>query len=200
MHLTEWLLFLSQIPATPSSIRVNIWRKLRAAGALGLQNGVWVLPAGEEQRQFLESLLAALIRQGASGQILLTSSLNERVEADILARFRSDRDEEYHEFIDHCEGFLKELVRERQNEKYTFAELEESEQDLKKLKTWLQKIIKRDFRGDGLRSQAEKYYSDCRKQYDTFSRQVYLRQGVAGHSAASTTDLTNTNHEVEHDQ
>ena len=104
MHLTEWLLFLSQVPATPSSIRVNIWRKLRAAGALGLQNGVWVLPAGEEQRQFLESLLAALIRQGASGQILLTSSLNERVEADILARFRSDRDEEYHEHLNKTLG------------------------------------------------------------------------------------------------
>ena len=33
----KWLLFLSQLPANPSRLRVAVWRKLRAEGALGLQ-------------------------------------------------------------------------------------------------------------------------------------------------------------------
>ena len=56
----EWLLFLSQLPAHPSSLRVNVWRKLRASGALGLQNGVWVLPDQPEQAKFLENLLDSI--------------------------------------------------------------------------------------------------------------------------------------------
>jgi hypothetical protein len=56
----NFYMFLSQIPANPSSLRVNVWRKLRAAGALGLQNGVWVLPKGSEQKEFLEGLLETI--------------------------------------------------------------------------------------------------------------------------------------------
>ena len=65
----NWLLFLSQLPANPSSLRVNVWRKLRAAGALGLQNGVWLLPDNPENAAFLQDLLKMVQSQNAGGQI-----------------------------------------------------------------------------------------------------------------------------------
>ncbi|HEX9013956.1 MAG TPA: Chromate resistance protein ChrB, partial [Anaerolineaceae bacterium] len=76
----KWLIFLSQLPAVPSSLRVSVWRKLRAAGALGLQNGVWLLPHDPERVKFLEDLLVAVQAQGAAGQIFSAVPLEEAYE------------------------------------------------------------------------------------------------------------------------
>ena len=51
----------------------------------------------------------------------------------IVARFRSDRGREYDEFAERCSALLQEIGREGKAGQYTFAEMEESEQDLEKL-------------------------------------------------------------------
>ncbi len=74
----EWLLFLSQLPAIPSSLRVNVWRRLRDAGATSLQNGVWILPRNTENKIFMQRLLAYVKQNDASGQIFLVKGLIRR--------------------------------------------------------------------------------------------------------------------------
>ncbi len=172
----DWLLFLSQLPTHPSSLRVNVWRKLRAAGALGLQNGVWVLPHHPEQVQFLEELLDTIQSQGASGQIFTVSALTEAIEQDILARFCADREEEYVEFLERRLEFLAEIEKESKKQKYTFAELEENEQDLQRLSNWLEKIQKRDFVGGEKAQEASKALEECCTAFEVFSTEVYNRQ------------------------
>lgn len=181
----EWLLFLSQLPAQPSSLRVNVWRRLRAGGALGLQNGVWVLPNGTDQVQFLEGLLETIQAQGASAQIFTVRSINDAIEQDILARFRADREEEYAEFRERSQEFLDELNKESGKQKFTFAELEENEQDLQRLVTWLEKIHKRDFLGGESAQNAAELLQTCRSALAAFSSEVYQRQ-ASGTSAADS--------------
>ena len=172
----DWLLFLSQLPTHPSSLRVAVWRKLRAAGALGLQNGVWILPNRPEQMRFLEELLATIQSQGASGQIFTVAALGDAVEQDILARFKLDRDEEYAEFNERSLEFVAEIEKETGKQKFTFAELEENEQDLQRLTTWLEKIQKRDFTGGASALKAAAALETCRDRFETFSGAVYRRQ------------------------
>lgn len=172
----NWLLFLSQLPANPSSLRVNVWRKLRAAGALGLQNGVWVLPDQPEQVKFLEDLLVAIQDQGASGQIFSVSSINEAIEQDIMARFRADRDEEYAEFLERSQEFLAEIGKESGKQKFTFAELEENEQDLQRLTSWMEKIQKRDFMRGEKAQEAVIVLQRCGSAFEAFSAEVFKRQ------------------------
>jgi hypothetical protein len=172
----NWLLFLSQLPSNPSSLRVNVWRKLKSAGALGLQNGVWVLPQAPEQVKFLEDLLAAIQNQGASGQIFTTAPLNAAIEEDLLARFRADREEEYAEFHERSLEFLAEIEKESGKQKFTFAELEENEQDLQRLASWLERIQKRDFAGGEKAQLAAETLNACRTAFETFSAEVYHRQ------------------------
>jgi hypothetical protein len=174
----DWLLFLSQLPTQPSSLRVMVWRKMRAAGALGLQNGVWMLPERPEPVKFLEDLLASIQHQGASGQIFKVSPLTEAVEQEILARFRSERDEEYAEFCERCQGLLEELEKETAKEKFTFAELEENEQDLQKLDNWFEKIQRRDFVGGKRAQEAVQIFSTAKAAFETFSARVYARLGI----------------------
>jgi hypothetical protein len=171
----DWLLFLSQLPTNPSSLRVSVWRKLRAAGALGLQNGVWMLPNRPEQARFLEDLLNTIQSQGASGQIFVVAPLNDAIERDLLARFRSDRDEEYAEFDEGCQAFLAEIEKETGRQKFTFAELEENEQSLQRLVIWLEKIQKRDFTGGETAGKAAQTLAACRATFEIYSTEVYRR-------------------------
>ena len=184
----NWLLFLSQLPANPSSLRVNVWRKLRAAGALGLQNGVWLLPENSDQSKFLTDLLEAIQSQGASGQIFTVTPKDETIEQDIITRFRSDRDEEYTEFLEHSLEFLAEIEKESKKQKFTFAELEENEQDFQRLSNWLEKIQKRDFVGGEKAREAAEELEKCRNVFEVFSAEVYNRQTTETTSDAELAD------------
>ena len=43
---TRWLLLIHQLPAKPAYLRVKVWRRLQAFGAVTVKNSVYVLPAG----------------------------------------------------------------------------------------------------------------------------------------------------------
>ncbi len=174
----NWLLFLPQLPTSPSTLRVTVWRRMRAAGALGLQNGVWVLPSTPENRQFAEGQMAYIKEQGAVSYLFEAMTLNPSIEATVLAGFRAQRDEEYTEFCERCDALLAELDKESANEKFTFAELEETETDLHKLEAWLGKITGRDFVGGNRKRAALDQLGRCREAYERFAAQVYARQGI----------------------
>lgn len=174
----EWLLFTSQLPSSPSSLRVMVWRRMKSAGAVGLQNGVWVLPHGKEQEGFLQELLEYLEEQGAGGQAFTATALNKDVEDGLVARFRAHRDEEYAELIERCRALLSELKKETKAQKFTFAELEENEDDLQKLMAWHTRITARDHVGGGLAGEAARQIEACQKAVETFANQVYLREEV----------------------
>ncbi len=59
-----WLLFLAQLPSSPSSARVALWRRLHAIGAAGILNGSWVLPRTTAHLQFFEKLQETVRKQG----------------------------------------------------------------------------------------------------------------------------------------
>lgn len=174
----EWLLFLSQLPATPSSLRVMVWRRMKAAGAVGLQNGVWVLPLTDEHRKFLEDLLDTIRGQQAGGQIFVTRAAGEVVEQDLLRRFQADREQEYGEFLEQCRGFLDEIEKETGRGKFTFAELEENEQNLQRLSNWLSKIQARDFFPSPQRDAAAAGLEACRQALQAYSSRVFEQEAL----------------------
>ncbi|MEN6436746.1 MAG: Chromate resistance protein ChrB [Anaerolineaceae bacterium] len=173
--MMNWFLFLSQLPSNPSSLRVTVWRKMRAAGALGIQNGVWILPDNPEQALFLQDLSEIIQKQGAGCQVFSVCPMTEAVENDILERFRKDREEEYTEFLERSDEFLAEIEKESRKQKFTYAELEENEQDLQRLSNWLEKIQKRDFTGGDISQIAKNSYAKCQTAFEGFSTEVYNR-------------------------
>lgn len=172
----RWLLFTSQLPVSPSSLRVMVWRRMKAAGAVSLQNGVWVLPHTKEQEGIVEELLTYLREQGADGQSFAAIALSEAVEKDLIQRFRGLRDEEYAELIERCQGLCSELEKETKKKKFTFAELEENEDELQKLERWLSRIQTRDLVGGERAAEAVRSVKSCKKALEVFAKHVYAQE------------------------
>ncbi len=176
---SDWLLFLPQLPSSPSSLRVQVWRRLRAAGALGLQHGVWVLPHAPEQEQALRALVAEVTPHGGSGLLFVASPLDQAVPTDIVGRFQAERSQDYAEFQGRCRDFLAEIAQETGQRNYTFAELQENEQDLHKLGGWLHKIRARDFFPDEQAEEADRALAGCQRALEAFAQAVYVAAGLA---------------------
>jgi hypothetical protein len=62
-----------------------------------------------------------------------------------VERFRADRAREYDELTERCGALLAEISKETKAGKFSFADLEENEQDLAKLVRWLAEIRARGF-------------------------------------------------------
>lgn len=172
-----WLLFLPHLPATPSSLRVLVWRRLRAAGAASF-HGAWVLPSTPEHERFLRDLLAEVERQGGNGLLLRAAPLDPAAQAAIVERLGADRDQEYAEFLGRAAAFLAEIERETAGGNLSFAELEENEHDLDKLSGWLARIEARDAVGGRQRAAAVAALDACRRALDGFARAIYAHEGV----------------------
>ena len=135
-----WLVLLAQLPSKPSSARVALWRRMRAAGATPVVNGAWMLPRTPAHEDFLEQSREVVIRRGGTGLVLRVAGSSPESDESIVQLFQSDRAREYGEFAERCGAFLDEINRESAAEKYTFAEMETASRDLKKLTRWVAKI------------------------------------------------------------
>jgi hypothetical protein len=174
----DWLLFIPQLPSTPSSLRVYTWRKLRSAGAVSLNNSVWILPRRPECTAAIEQILRYLKKKEASGQAFLVHEVISLSGEDIMSLFEADRNQEYDEFLEQCDAFLAELEKECAQGKFTFAELEENEHNLKRLEKWITRIEKRDFFSASKAQQAQAALQNCRENLKNFTQQVYRQEGI----------------------
>lgn len=176
---TPWLVFFPQTPATPSSLRVLVWRRLQHAGAIHLQSGAWMLPETNEHKQVLQTLLTEMERQGGGGFYLEARVPPAGVQAAIVKRFQDERGKEYQEFSERCQEFLAEVEKETRARKFTFAELEENEHDLLKLNRWLRKIHRRDFFPGSQSQEAGRHLAICHQVLETFTAAVYEQEGLS---------------------
>ena len=174
----SWLLLLTQLPRSASSPRVALWRRLRAAGATTMVTSVWVLPETAPHAELLGQLRDGLLRQGGIGFVLSIPASTPEVNEAIVSRFRDDRGREYDEFVERCAALLAEIGKEGKAGKYTFAELEESEQDLEKLVRWLAKIQARDFFPGERGQEAAAMLARCQSAVAAFSQAVYAAENV----------------------
>ena len=65
----RWLLLIHQLPAKPAYLRVKVWRRLQALGAVTLKNSVYVLPANEQTQEDFEWLLQEIVKDGGEALV-----------------------------------------------------------------------------------------------------------------------------------
>jgi hypothetical protein len=172
----SWILLAYKVPPEPAKKRIALWRKIKSLGAVYLQNGVCMLPRTDDHVRRLKIMENEIVEMDGESVLLETNGLDRVQEEKLRTRFNADRDEAYQEFLQRCDGFEGEIARESAAGKFTFAELEENDEDLKKLASWLEKIRKLDFHGASLAGKARERLAQCETLLDTFAQQVFEAQ------------------------
>jgi hypothetical protein len=142
---STWLLLIYTVPAKPTRKRAFIWREVKKIGAVYLHDGVCALPQRPETLAAVEAI-ASRVREFEGETTVVTGA---RFDADrsqaVIAAFQSARSDEYAEVMREAERLLEHIARETAHRDFTFAELEELEQDLAKLKRWRDQVQARDY-------------------------------------------------------
>jgi len=173
-----WLLLIYRIPSEPTRLRATVWRRLKGLGAVYLQNSVAALPAGSASERALRKLRREILDMGGTAQLLASQALAGQ--QDILGVFQAARDDEYEEIVDKCQDFHGQLQKEYDAGHYTYAELEENEEDLVKLRNWLAKITERDVFGAPRRAATLEAIASCELALEEYAARVYAEE-AEGH-------------------
>jgi hypothetical protein len=166
----EWLLLVYKLPPEPTRLRAAIWRKLKTAGAVYLQDGVAALPAATEHVSLMRQCTRDIADMQGTAYLLTATSLSD--ETALVAAYNAARVAEYTELLDRCRAFHAELAKERAVKNFTFAELEENEDDIAKLEAWFARIVRRDRFSIAKQTEAEAALKACRSDLDTFESEV----------------------------
>ena len=102
-----WLLLVTNLPGHNPTLRMRIWRALKAAGAGLLRDGAYLLPNGERSREVLEQQGAEIKAAGGLVQVLSFDAESDAQTAELRELF--DRTEEYAEAIERL-GLLRRQV------------------------------------------------------------------------------------------
>jgi len=96
----SWLALLHQLPAKPPYLRVKIWRRLQAIGAVPLKNAVHVLPLRDETEAAFRDLLAEITGSGGEAQLIEARLIEGQTDDDLRALFNSARNADYEELAE----------------------------------------------------------------------------------------------------
>lgn len=172
VNQNNWVAVNYTLPREPSRVRVSIWRKLKKIGAVSIQQSMWILPSSKENSDLFNKVKDEVSRNGGEA-FMLTFSADKDGEKMIIDKFNTARNEEYGELFEQCEDFFKEIDKEIARRNFTFAEVEENEEELNKLKQWYEKIVARDIFGSPLREKADSMLLKCTELLDGFCERVY---------------------------
>src|SRR5215469_9101744 len=102
-----WLLLVTNLPGHNPTLRMRLWRALKAAGAGLLRDGAYLLPNGERSRQVLAEQGAEIKAAGGLVQLLSFDAESTDQNVELVALF--DRTEEYSEGVRRLDALKKEL-------------------------------------------------------------------------------------------
>lgn len=174
----RWLLLAYRAPQQPSTARAAAWRLLKGAGALYLQQSVCLLPDRTRTREVMDRVRAFVEDAGGSTTLLEIEGMTDGSEEHARAQLNELREAEYRELLERCDGFAAELRKEVSRGNLTFAEVEENDDDLVKLRAWLRKIRARDFFDCPTATTAEAAVERCARLLEDFTDRVLAREGV----------------------
>jgi hypothetical protein len=114
---TQLLLLIVSLPPTPSSLRVRVWRRLRALGAVALKRTVYLLPDTGDHYEQLQWLAQEIQRDGGEATLVRVERIENMSTDDVVALFHEARAGDYRELAARYRTLLQGLDRKQGRER-----------------------------------------------------------------------------------
>src|SRR5688572_27009571 len=86
-----WLLFVHQLPSSPSNLRVRTWRRLHQIGAVPIRQALYVLPDTPNAREDFEWLKTEIEGAGGHANVFTANTVDARSHDELVDEFRRSR-------------------------------------------------------------------------------------------------------------
>ncbi|HSW14730.1 MAG TPA: chromate resistance protein ChrB domain-containing protein [Solimonas sp.] len=91
----NWLLLIHQLPPKPDYLRVKVWRRLQALGAIAIKNSVYALPANEQTREDFQWLQKEVEGLGGEATVCEARFVDGLSDEQLQVLFKAARDSDY---------------------------------------------------------------------------------------------------------
>jgi len=170
---SSWLLLGYSLPTEPSRYRVSVWRRLRKLGAIHLNEGFWVLPNSPAMRAELDGVIREVQSYNGTPCAFTSSDFDSQQSERLRAKFLEARDEEYRELQGQYDKFVLHVDHARSTHRFTFAEVEELEEEITKLERWLTEVSDRDTFGSPQQAVTAASLRQGRELLQRFTEETY---------------------------
>ncbi|MBI3031311.1 MAG: chromate resistance protein [Candidatus Rokubacteria bacterium] len=109
--MDAWLLLILSLPPQPSSIRVRVWRRLQAQGAVALKNSVYLLPFTPENYERFQWLTQEVAKGGGEATLLKVDRIENMRADEVIRLFHDARDDDYRRLAERYRKLLRDLDR-----------------------------------------------------------------------------------------
>lgn len=103
-----WLLLVISLPGQNQTLRMRVWRALKAIGAGVLRDGVYMLPKSDAATSVFNEQAGEIQSGGGSAHILTFDSASPAQQDEFVGLF--DRNAEYTDVVERLDGFKNDLA------------------------------------------------------------------------------------------
>jgi hypothetical protein len=113
MATDPWLLLIHQLPPKPPYLRVKVWRRLLALGAVALKNSVYVLPSTDEAREDFEWVLRDIRKEGGEASLCEARLVDGLTDGEVRSLFLRAREDDYRALASEIRTFAHDTLSSR---------------------------------------------------------------------------------------
>jgi hypothetical protein len=128
------LLLLVELPPTPSSLRVRVWRRLKSLGAVPLKRSAYLLPDTPDRYEDFQWLAQEIQREGGEATLVRVQQIENMREADVLQLFHEPRDRDYRQLAVRYRKLLQSLDKKKARSARTHEELGKLSKDHQRIR------------------------------------------------------------------
>jgi len=108
-----WLVLIHQLPPKPPYLRVKVWRRLQALGAVPIKNSVYALPNTEDAREDFEWVLRQIHDEGGEASLCEARLVDGLTDDEVRGLFATAREADYRSLSSDIRTFAQQTLLPR---------------------------------------------------------------------------------------
>src|SRR5262245_3126494 len=109
----SWLVLIHQLPPKPAYLRVKVWRRLQALGAVPIKNAVYALPNTDDAREDFEWVLREIRDQRGDVSLCEARLVDGLTDDQVRGLFTAAREADYRALGADVRAFAQQVVPAR---------------------------------------------------------------------------------------